>query len=80
MSSGRAESELLDTAEAARMLHVKRATVWRYIKSGKLVPDARFGRSPAFRPATIRAYIDGMSRAGRTEYLRRVAEERQGRG
>ena len=71
--------DLLDTAAAARMLRVKRTTVWRYIKSGKLVPDRHFGRSPVFRRATIRAYIDGMSQSGRTEYARRVAEERQGR-
>lgn len=73
------EPELIDTAAAARMLRVKRTTIWRYIKSGRLVPDAHFARSPAFRPATIRAYVDGMSQSGRTEYLRRVAEERQGR-
>ena len=80
MSKRRAEPDLLDTTAAARMLHVKRETIWRYIKSGKLVPDLHFGRSPVFRSATIRSYIEHLSPAGKTEFLRRVEEDRQGRG
>lgn len=79
MTGKRVEPDLLDTADAARMLHVDRATVWRYVNSGRLVPDARFSRGLAFRPETIAAYIARMSAGGRTAYLRRVEEERQSR-
>lgn len=65
------EPDYLDTSGVAAMLHVDRATVWRYIASGRLTPDTHFGRSPVFRPATIRAYIDGMSPQAQTAWKRR---------
>lgn len=80
MTSERVEPDLLDTAAVARMLHVKRASVWRYINSGRLVPDARFSRRLAFRPETVLAYVARMPSAGRAAYLRRDAEDRQSRG
>ena len=65
------DPEYVDTAGAAEMLRVNRATIWRYVTAGRLTPDAKFGRSPVFRPATIRRYIEGLSPAAYAAYARR---------
>lgn len=70
-----AEPEWLDAAGAARVLRVERSTVWRYVTSGRLVPDKRYGRAPVFHVSTLRAYLDALTPNGRAAFERREARQ-----
>jgi excisionase family DNA binding protein len=49
--------KLLTIYDVGRLLRVSRATVYKLIKSGEIVP-IRVGKRARFDPADIRAYLD----------------------
>lgn len=65
--------EWLDAGQVAERLHITRASVYRYVHSGRLVPDDRIGRTPVWRPTTVDQYRDDMAPRGRVAFDRRAA-------
>jgi len=47
------ELQVMGVYEACRTLDVSGVTLWRWIQSGKLVPDASLACGPIFRTSTI---------------------------
>lgn len=75
------DEEWLFTSDVAARLHITRKTVVSYYTSANPrlpLPDRYFGRTPAWRPATIKKYLDHMPPNARARWQRLERESKAG--